>query len=184
MKISFPKYGPSEFLTRKQGAALIISFVAIVFFGGVCGSYLLANRLWLLMIAMLGVAGILLFLGAAAAIFLKQNKIAEAPSAPIEENVSEPMAQWDYRPRKPIRARAILDSPSAETSDDLSSDSFGISDNAWFNDNSLESVAPTFFDGAAEAEEPITEGLTQPTDTVSAAPTADDAAVRGTTKVL
>jgi hypothetical protein len=183
MKISFSKYGPVELLIQKQGVGRIISFVAIVCFAGGCGSYLLANK-WLLTIALLGIAGILLCLGLAVAIFLNQSEVNKAPSDPIEEDVSEPTAQWDYRPRKPIRARAVLDSPSAETSDYLSSDSFEISDNAWFNDNSLESVAPTFFDGAVEAEELITEGLTQPTDTVSAAPAADDAAVRGTTKVL
>jgi hypothetical protein len=184
MKISFPKYGPIELLIQKQGVGRIISLAAIVFFAGVCGSYLLANKLWLLTIALLGIAGILLFLGAAAAIFLNQSKVNEPPGAPIEENVPELTPQWNYRPRKPIRARGVLHSPSTETSDDLSSDSFGISDSAWFNDNSLESVAPTFFDGAVEAEELITEGLTQPTDTVSAVPAADDAAVRGTTKVL
>jgi len=69
MKSSFPKYGPGELLTRKLGAISIISFVSIAFFAGVCGSYLVANKLWLLTIAMPGMAGILLFLGAAAAIF-------------------------------------------------------------------------------------------------------------------
>jgi hypothetical protein len=183
MKTSFPKYG-AHLLTRKQGVTTIISFVAIVVFAGVCGSYLLANKLWLLTIAVFAIAGILLFLGATVAIFLSQSKVDEAPSSPMEQNVPEFTPQWNYRPRKPIRARGVLHSPSTETSDDLSSDSFGISNSAWFNDNSLESVAPTFFNGAAEAEEPITEGLTQPTDTVSAAPSAQDAAVRGTTKVL
>ena len=184
MKVSFPKYGPVELLIQKQGVGRIISFVAIVVFAGVCGSYLLANKLWLLTIALIGIVAILLCLGVAVAIFLNQSKVNEPPGAPIEENVPELTPQWNYRPRKPIRARGVLHSPSAETSDDLRSDSFEISDSAWFNDNSLESVTPTFFDGGAEAEEPKTEGLTQPTDTVSAAPSADDAAFRGTTKVL
>jgi hypothetical protein len=147
MKISFPKYGPGELLMRKHGATRIISFVAIAFFAGVCGTYLLGNRLWLLTVAVLGIAGILFCLGAAAAIFLNQSKVNEAPSAPIEENVPRLTPQWDYRPRKPIRARGILDSPSTETSDGLSSDPFGINDNVWLNDNSLEGVAPTFING-------------------------------------
>jgi divalent metal cation (Fe/Co/Zn/Cd) transporter len=71
MKISFPKYGPGELLTRKQAATRTVSFVAIVFFAGVCGSYLLGNKWWLLTIAALVIAGILLCLGAAAAISLK-----------------------------------------------------------------------------------------------------------------
>jgi len=82
MKISFPKYDPRELLTRQQGATRIISFVAIVVFAGVCGSYLLGNKLWLLTIAVLGIAGILLLLGARAAIFPSQSKVDETPSAP------------------------------------------------------------------------------------------------------
>jgi hypothetical protein len=94
MKISSPKYGPGELLTRKQGATRIVSFVALAFFAGVCGSYLLANKLWLLTIAGLGIAGILLLLGARAAIFLNKNKVNEAPSAPIEENAPRRTPQW------------------------------------------------------------------------------------------
>jgi len=184
MKISFPKYGLGELLTRKQGATRIISFVVIAFFVAVCGTYLLTNKLWLLTIAVLGIAGILLFLGAAAAIFLNQNKVNEVPSAPIEENVPRITTQWDYQPRRARRARAALDSPSTETSDGLSSDPFGINDNVWLNDNSLEDAAPTFVSGPPATEEPRTKALPQTTDTVSAAPIADDAAVRRRTKVL
>ena len=176
MKISFPKYGLVELLIRKQGVGHIISFIAIVCFAGVCGSYLLANKLWLLTIALLGIAGILLCLGAAVAIFLNQSEVNKAPSAFIEENVSEPIAQWDYRPRKPIRARAVLDSPSAETSDGLSSDPFEINNNVWLNDNSLEGAAP-FIDGPPETEETKTEALPQTTSSVCSAPAIEDASV-------
>jgi hypothetical protein len=177
MKISFPKNGPIELLIRKQGVGRIISFIAIVFFAGVCGSYLLANKLWLLTIGLLGVTGILLCVGVAVAIFLNQSEVSETPSAPIEENVSEPIAQWDYRPSKPIRGRAVLDSPSAETSDGLSSDLFEINNNVWLNDNSLEGAAPTFIDGPPEAEETKTEELPQATDSVRSAPTVEDTSV-------
>ena len=177
MKISFSKYAPVELLIQKQGVGRIISFVAIVFFAGVCGSYLLANKLWLLTITLLGIAGILLCLGAAVAIFLNQSEVNKAPSAPIEEDVSEPIAQWNYRPRKPIRARAVLDSPSAETSDGLSSDLFEINNNVWLNDNSLEGADPTFIDGPPETEETKTEALSQTTDSVCSTPTVEDASV-------
>ncbi|HMJ26021.1 MAG TPA: hypothetical protein VK475_09345 [Pyrinomonadaceae bacterium] len=177
MKISFPKYGPGELLTRKQGATRIISFVVIAFFVAVCGTYLLTNKLWLLTIAVLGIAGILLFLGAAAAIFLKQNQVNELPSGPIEENVPRITTQWDYQPRRARRARAALDSPSTETSDGLSSDPFGTNDNVWLNDNSIEGVDPTFINGPPEVEESRTKPLSQTTDTVSAAPTVQDASV-------
>jgi hypothetical protein len=114
MKISFPKYGPGELLTRKRGAPRIISFVAIALFSGVCGSYLLGNKLLLLTIAVPGIAGILLCFGAAVVIFLKPSEINEAPAVPIEENAPQITSQWNYRPRKAIRARAALDSPGTE----------------------------------------------------------------------
>jgi hypothetical protein len=177
MKISFSKYAPVELLIQKQGVGRIISFVAIVCFAGVCGSYLLANKLWLLTIALLGIAGILLCLGVAVATFLNQSEVSNTPSAPIEENVSEPIAQWNYRPRKPIRARAVLDSPSAETSDGLSSDLFEVNNNVWLNDNSLEGAAPTFIDGPPETEETKTEALSQTTDSVCSVRTVDDASI-------
>ena len=137
MKISFPKYG-GELLTRKRLAPWIIAFVAIGLVAGVCGSFLLGNKWWLLAIAVLGIAGIVLCIGVAVAIFPTQSEVNEAPSAPIEENMPESIPQWDYRPSKPIRARAVLDSPSAETSDGLSPDPSEINNNVWLNDNSLE----------------------------------------------
>ena len=133
MKISFPKYGSSELLTQKRLATCIISCVALAVFAGALGSYLLGNKWWLLTIGVLGIVGILLCLVAAAAIFLNQSQVNEVPSGPIEENVPRLTPQWDYRPRKPIRARATLDSPSTETSDGLSSDPFGINDNVRFD---------------------------------------------------
>jgi hypothetical protein len=176
MKISFPKYGIDELLTQKRLATCIISFVALAVFAGALGSYLFGNKFWLLMIAVLGIAGILLCLGAAAAISLKQSKVDEAPSAPIEEYVPRITSQWDYRPRKPIRARGVLNGPSTETSDGLSSDSFGINNNVWCNDNSLEGAAPTFINDPPEAEEPITKALSQTSDPGCASPTVDDQA--------
>jgi hypothetical protein len=184
MKISFPKYGPRELLTRQQGATRIISFVAIAFFAGLCGSYLLANKLWLLTMAVLGIAGILLLLGARAAIFLNKSEVNETPSALIEENVPRFTPQWDYRPRKPIRARGVLNSPSTKTSDDLSPDLFVTNDTVWCNDNSLEGAAAASINPQPDGEELRMKVLSEPTDTVCAAPSADDAAVRGTTKVL
>jgi hypothetical protein len=148
MKISFPKYDTGELLTQKRLATCIISFVALAVFAGVCGSYLLGNRLWLLTIAVLGIAGILLLLGAGAAIFLNQSKVDEAPSAPIEENLPRLTPQWDYRPTKARRARATLDSPSTEASDGLSSDPFGINDNVRFD---FENTEPTVEDATTKA---------------------------------
>jgi hypothetical protein len=177
MKISFPKYGPVEMLIRKQGVGRIISFIAIVSFAGVCGSYLLANKLWLLTIALLGIAGILLCLGVAVSIFLNQSEVNKVPSAPIEENVPQISSQWDYRPSKPIRGRAVLGSPSAETPDGLSSDLFEINNNVWLNDNSFEGAAPTFIDGPPETEETKTEARPQTTGSVCSVPTVEDASV-------
>jgi hypothetical protein len=177
MKISFPKYGIGELLTQKRLATCIISFVALAVFAGACGSYLLGNKLWLLMIAVLGIAGILLCLGGVVVISPNKSEVNEAPSAPIEENVPRLTPQWDYRPRKAIRASAVFDSQGAETSEVLSSDSFGINNNVWCNDNSPEGAAAAFISPQPDGEELRMNVLSEPTDTVGAAPTADDEAV-------
>ena len=183
MKISFPKYGPGELLIEERGARCIISSVIIGFFAGLCGSYLLQNKFWLLTIALIGIAGILLCLGGAAGIFLNYSKVDEAPgatsapSANISQNVPRITLQWDYRVKKPIRPYAAGDSLSGEISEVLSPAAFGINDNVWFNDGSLECAAPTFINGPAEAEEPITKAFPQTTDSVCTAPTVDDAAI-------
>ena len=176
MKISFPKYGDG-LLTRKRVAPWIIAFVAIGLVAGVCGSFLLGNKLWLMAIAVLGIAGILLCLGLAVAIFPNETELNETPrSAVIEENEPITSPQWDYRPRKPIRARPVLHGPSAETSDGLSSDPSEVNNNAWLNDNSLDGAAPAFIDGPPETEETTTEALPQTTDPVRRAPTIEDEA--------
>jgi hypothetical protein len=177
MKISFPKCGPGQFLTPKQGATRIIWFVAIASFAGVCGSYFLGNKLWMLTIAVLGIAGILLCFGAAVAIFFNQSEVKEAPSAPIEANVPRLTPQWDYRPRKPIRARGALDSPSVETSDDLSSDPFLANDNVWCNDNSPECGSHTFVNDPPAGEDLITSPLPQTTGPPRTARAIDDGSI-------
>src|SRR5436309_8048034 len=102
MKISFPKYG-SELLTQKRLAPWIIAFVAIGLVVGVWGSFLLGNKLWLLAISVLCIAGIVLCLGVAAPIFLNKAELNETPpSVVIEENEPITSPQWDYRPKKPI----------------------------------------------------------------------------------
>jgi hypothetical protein len=180
MKISFPKYGPGELLIKERGARCIISSVIIGFFAGACGSYLLKDHFWLLMIAVLGVVSILLCLGAAAGIFLSWRKVAgapsaiETPSAVIEENGPRITPQWDYRPRKAIRVRAVLDRASAETSDVPSPEPFMT---VWCNDDSLESATSTFISDRPDTEELMTNVLSEATDPVCAAPNADDAAV-------
>jgi hypothetical protein len=101
-----------------------------------------------LTVAVLGIAGILLCLGAAAAIFLNKSEVNETPPAFIEENVPRITTQWDYRPRKAGRARAALDSPSTETSDGLSSDPLGINDNVRFD---FENPEPPVEDATTKA---------------------------------
>jgi hypothetical protein len=96
----------------------------------------------------LGIAGILLCVGARVAVFLNKSEVNETHSAFIEENVPRITTQWDYRPRKAGRARAALDRPSTETSDGLSSDPFGINDNVRFD---FENPEPTVEDATTKA---------------------------------
>ena len=177
MKISFPKYVPGELLIKERGARCIISSVIIGFFAGLCGSYLLQNKFWLLTIALVGIAGILLWLGGAAGIFLNYSRVDGAPSAHIRQNVPRITSQWDYLPKRPIRAHAAADSPCAEISEVLSPYAFGIDNNVWCNDNSLEGATSTFISGRHNAEERLTDVLSEASDPVCAAPAAGDAAV-------
>jgi hypothetical protein len=179
MKISFPRYGPGELPTRKPDAKRIISFVAIAFFSGVCGIYFLGNKVWLLTIAVLGIAIILLCLGAAAAIFLKQSKVNETPNAPIEDNVPRFTPQWDYRPRKPVRASAIFDISSTETSEVIGRDRLVTNDNVWSNDAPLDHAAPGLLNDPPSAEETLTSALSPATDPVCTAPTDNDVLISG-----
>ena len=176
MKISFPKYGIDELLTQRRLAICIISFVALAVFASALGSYLLGNKFWLLMIAVLGIAGILLCLGAAAATRPNSKEINEAPSLPIEENAPQITSQWDYRPREARRARAALDAPSTETSDLRSPDPFVADNNVWCNDGSDEGATPAFISDPPHAEEPIPKALSQTKDSVGAAPIVDNEA--------
>jgi hypothetical protein len=154
----------------------------IGFFAGLCGSYLLQNKFWLLTIALVGMAGILLCVGAAG-IFLNSSKVDaalspnRAPSGNLEQDVPRIILQWDYRPKKPIRSRPGRDSPSGETSEGLRPDPFGINNNVWCNDNSLEGAAPAFINRRPNADELMTKVLSQMTNIVRTAPTANDAAV-------
>ena len=129
------------------------------------------------MIAALSVVSILLCLSAAVGILLNRRKVDEAPSANIKESGPRITSQWDYRPRKAIRVRAVLDSPSAETSTVPSSDPFMTNDNVWFNDDSLEGAAAAFINPQPDGEELRMKVLSEPTDTVSTAPTVEDAGV-------
>jgi hypothetical protein len=114
MKISFPKFGPDELVIKKLDAPSIIWSMMIGFFAGLCGSYLVRNHFWLLMIGVLGVVSILLCPGAAVGSFLN---------------------------------------------------------------DSLEGVAPAFVNIRSDAKELMTKVLAETTDTVCAAPAAEDAAV-------
>ncbi len=151
----------------------------IGFFAGVAGTYLLEHHFWLSMIAVLGIASILVCLGGAVGIFLNRSTVGEPPTATIRENAprSRSTSQWDYRPRKAIRAFAIMDDPGAETYEVLSPDPFAMNDNVWFNYGSVEGATPTFVDRQPDGEEFITKVVSETTDSVPAAITADDTAV-------
>ena len=167
MKISFLKYSSGELLIKERATPCITSLAIIGFLACLCESYLLHNKFWFLTIAQVGIAGILLWLRKAAGIFLNASKVDRLPSANIEENVPRITSQvGDYWPKKPIRSRAGCDSPSAETSEVLSPDPFGIDNSVWSNDISLEATAPSFINAQLDAEELMPKVLSETTDPV------------------
>ncbi len=177
MKISFPKYGPGELLIKERATRCIISLVILGFLAALCGSYLLQNKFWFLTIALVGIAGIVLWLRGAAGIFLNSSKVDRRPSANIEENVPRITSQWDYRPKRPSRSPAVCDSQSAETSQLLTPEPFGIDNSVWSNDNSLEATAPSFINAQLDAEELMPKVLSETTDPVCTTTVVNNPAV-------
>jgi hypothetical protein len=177
LKISFPKYSSGELLIKERATPCITSLAIIGFLACLCGSYLLHNKFWFLTIALVGIVGILLWLRKAAGVFLTSIKVDRLPSANIEENVPRITSQWDYRPKKPIRARAGCDSPSPETSEVLTPEPFGIDNSVWSNDNSLEATAPSFINAQLDAEELMPKVLSETTDPVCTTTVVNNPAV-------
>jgi len=92
----------------------IIALVIIGVLATLCGSYVLHNKFWFLTVALAGIGGgSLVFLGAAG-IFLHSRKVdaALSPNTVSIGNIGQAVpritAQWDYRPKKPIRVASGL----------------------------------------------------------------------------
>ena len=122
----------------------VISSTIIGFFAGLCGSYLLENNFWLLAIALLGIAGVLLSLGGAGSAVLGWREVEETRSTRIRKYAPQITSGWDYRPRKAIRRYLAVASAGTETSEVLSPEPFAINNNAWLNNDSLECAAYPF----------------------------------------
>src|SRR5438093_3490972 len=157
MKILFPKYGSDAFLTRKPGASGITAFIIICFFAGFGASYFLENKFWLLTIAVLGIAGILLCLGGAGSALLGRRKVEGAHSTGIKKNAPQITSGWDYRPRGAFRRFAAVHSAGAETADVLSPEPFAINNNVWLNHDSLECLAHPFMNLDPTVEDATTK---------------------------
>jgi len=146
LKISFQNYSSGAFPNKKQRAPSLISSVIIGFFAGSCGSYLLENNFWLLTIAVLGIAGILLCLGGAGSALFGWRKVEGARSTRIKKNAPQIKSGWDYRPRKAIRPYADANGAGAETSEVLRPERFTINNNVWSNNDSLGRAAHTVYE--------------------------------------
>ena len=122
-------------------------------FAGLCGSYFLENNVWLLAIALLGIAGILLCLGGAGSALLGWPKVEGARSRRIKKNAPQTKSEWHYRARKAIRPYADANGAGAETSEVLSPDPFAINNNVWLSNDSLEYAPHAFFNLDTTVEE-------------------------------
>ena len=143
-------------------------------FAGLCGSYLLENNFWLLTIAVLGIAVILLCLGRAGIALLGWPKTERPRSTRIKKNAPQIKSGWDYRARKTIRPYAGGNSAGAEASEVRSSERFAINNNVRLNNHSRERAAHIFMNLDPTVEDATTK-----------APLSDhETAFRRTTKVL
>ena len=126
------------------------------------------------MIAVLGIAGILLCLGAAGIALLGWPKTERPRSTRIKKNAPQTKSEWHYRARKAIRPHGGANGAGAETSEVLNPERCGINNNVRLNNHSLERGAHTFMN-----LEPTVE------DATTKAPLSDhETAFRRTTKVL
>ena len=108
------------------------------------------------MIAVLGIAGILLCLGGAGIALLGRPKTEGARSTRIKKNAPQIKSGWNYRARKTIWPYGGGNSAGAETSEVRSSERCGINNNVRLNNHSLERGAHTFMN-----LEPMIEGPTK-----------------------
>ena len=157
MKISFPKYRSDASATRERLALSIISSLIIGLFAGLCGSYFLENNFWLLAIALLGIAGVLLSLGGAGSAVLGWREVEETRSTRIRRYAPQITSGWDYRPRGAFRRFAAVHSAGAETADVLSPEPFAINNNVWLNHDSLECLAHPFMNLDPTVEDATTK---------------------------
>jgi hypothetical protein len=156
LKILFPKYGSDALLAKKRGVSSITAFIVICFFAGLGGSYFLENNFWLLTVAVLGIAGILLCLGGAGNALLGWRKVEGARRTPIKKNTLQVKSEWDYRARNAIRPYAPANSARTETSEVPSPERFTRNNNVWLNNvnnGSLERADYTFMNLEPMAEE-------------------------------
>ena len=93
------------------------------------------------MIAVFGIAGILLCLTGAGRALLGRPKVEGAPSRRIKKNAPELKSGWDYQARKAIRPHGGVSGAGAETSEVLSPERFAINNNGRLNNDSLERAA-------------------------------------------
>ena len=113
-------------------------------FAGLCGSYFLENHFWWLTIAVLGIAGILLFLTGAGSALLGWPRVEGARSRRIKKNAPQIKSGWDYRARKVVRPHGSANGAGAETSEVPSPERFAINNNVRLNNDSLERAAYPF----------------------------------------
>ncbi len=93
------------------------------------------------MIAVLGIAIILLFLTGAGSALLGWPKVEGARSTRIKKNAPQMKSAWDYRARKAIRPYGGANGAGAETSEVSSPERFAINNNVRLNNDSLECAA-------------------------------------------
>jgi hypothetical protein len=116
MRLSFADYTSRYLLPRTQGVSPIISAIVIGFIAGMVGSYLLANRRWAQLLALVSVAGIFFCLRRAVGLLLNENKSHPTSSAPAKKNVLSVESEWHYQPKETFRKRPIIDNADAAPS--------------------------------------------------------------------
>ena len=143
MKIAVPNRG---LLTNRRAAWCIVSLISLLMAG-----YLIGRYLGLLIVLLLGVAGIVI--GRAVSARLDSNNNFDQPETASDwRDTPQITVGWDYRPRGAIRRCAAVDL-AWETAEDPSSSRPAINENVWFNalDSSAVDHEPTVEDTTEKA---------------------------------
>jgi hypothetical protein len=126
--------GWDGWLTKRRVALCIVSLICLL-----AGSYLVGRYFALLVIVLLGTAGLLV--GRVVGASRMRNKIDGTDTAVRLKNGPQVTLAWDYRPKRAIERETAFEWGGAGTAEVVSPSALNENDNVWFNFTKAEPAA-------------------------------------------